>query len=906
MSNQSRFQAAVSAALAGATVVTANTRAGRAVRSACESSLFATKKVWRTPDILPFESWLVRLWQEWHLSGHRDLAMLRPVQEWALWDLVVSESARRSSLLNKAGAASCAADAWRLIHRFNIPLSDPAFQTKPETIAFLHWAQAFSSVCTSRDLIDSARLPDALASRLSTTSGLLPKQIFLFGFDELTPQQRQFLIVLKSAGVAVDDYLPDEDLDVSGVRGIPLADSSTELRAAARWAQWILEEDSTVRIGVVVPNLDELRTTVEHIFIEVLHPEFFIAGAPPKPLAFDVSAGPSLADYPLIRTALLTLQLVVESIEINELGVLLRSPYLDHGTEEASRRAIFDSYLRAKAGDMLTLRQVLGLLNHLQGSQYGCPKLQRLFSQLVELAAELPQQMAPSAWTRHVAKLLGAAGWPGNGEGGRLMDSVEFQAHHAWCDLLSEYSTLDLIVESESQPQLCSRIRAMASRKAFRPENNHAPVQVLGHLEASGSVFDHLWVVGLSDDVWPVHGYANACIPMALQREAGVPHCTPGQELAFARLVTARLVRSATDVVMSWPKHEEDRDLRASPLLTGVKLATEEELCGPPTPGWTDLQGDVAFELYQDEIAPVVSPSEVAHRGTSLLELQSNCPFRAFIENRLAGSELETPRMGLNPRVRGMLVEKTLELVWRELHDHATLENIARADLELIVARSADDAIIEIWRVGEEPWQQRYRDLERVRLINLTHEWLEVEKRREPFEVMEYQIPIEVELAGLIVRGVVDRIDRLHDGSHVIIDYKSGAGPYSPAQWAVPRPEKPQLPFYVVSELEKNNDVSAVAYAHVRTGECGLSGYGTRKEILGLGRDMSAIYFGAATFTEHITKWKPELERLITNFLGGNAEVDPRRPPTESRSPCNRCSLPALCHVAQCEDGGNR
>lgn len=906
MTHQGRFQAAVSAALAGATVITANSRTAREVRSASEAQLAAIKKMWRTPDILSLEGWLVRLWQECHLSGSGDLALLRPVQEQALWERVVSESAHTGSLLNKASAASSAADAWRLIHRYHIPLSDSAFQAKPEATAFLQWARDYSAACTAQDLIDSARLPDALASRLNTIAGVLPKQIVFFGFDELTLQQRLLLKALSGAGITAETFLPDEDFDLTAARYVSLADSPTELRAAARWARRMLENNPSARVGVVVPNLAQLHATAEHIFTDVLHPEFFIAGAADRLLAFDVSTGPALADYPVIRSALLALRLAVEAISTIELGALLRSPYLGHGSEEGGRRALFDSYLRAKAGDMLTLQQVLDFLKESRGGWYECPRIQRLFFRLAKLGAKLPPQMAPSMWARQAAELLESAGWPGTGDGGRILNSVEFQAHAAWSDLLSEFFTLDLVVESESPQRLCARLCAMASGQSFRPDNKGAPVQVLGHLEASGVVFDHLWIAGLSDDVWPARGHSNPYIPMALQKDAGVPHCTPAQELAFARLVTARLAQSAPNVIASWPRHEEDRDLRPSPLLASMKITTEEELCGPPTPGWAELQIGVESEFYQDETAPPIPPEEVAHRGTVLLEFQSNCPFRAFIENRLAGAELETPRMGLDPRVRGKLVEKTLELVWRQLRDQFTLNNIARADLERIVLQAVDDAMAEIWPIGTEPWQQRYRALERRRLADLTHEWLEVEKRREHFEVMEHQLPVEVELAGLVVRGVVDRIDRLRDGSRVIIDYKSGAGPYAPGQWSVPRPEKPQLPLYVVSELEKHHDVSAVAYAHVRTGECGLRGYGARKEILGQGKDMSTTYFGTATFPEHITRWKPELERLVENFLGGDAAVDPKRPPTDSKSPCKRCPLPALCHVAQHEDGDTR
>ena len=81
-----------------------------------------------------------------------------------------------------------------------------------------------------------------------------------------------------------------------------------------------------------------------------------------------------------------------------------------------------------------------------------------------------------------------------------------------------------------------------------------APVQVLGTLEAAGLRFYDLWIAGLDDESWPPPASPAPFLPMRMQREAGVPGCSAEQALAFAMLVTDRLLASAPDVASATPR----------------------------------------------------------------------------------------------------------------------------------------------------------------------------------------------------------------------------------------------------------------------------------------------------------------------------------------------------------------
>ena len=65
------------------------------------------------------------------------------------------------------------------------------------------------------------------------------------------------------------------------------------------------------------------------------------------------------------------------------------------------------------------------------------------------------------------------------------------------------------------------RVKRLAAQTLFQPEAPDVPIQVLGVLESAGLEFDHLWVMGLTDEAWPIPARPNPFIPVALQRAAG-------------------------------------------------------------------------------------------------------------------------------------------------------------------------------------------------------------------------------------------------------------------------------------------------------------------------------------------------------------------------------------------------
>jgi hypothetical protein len=125
-------------------------------------------------------------------------------------------------------------------------------------------------------------------------------------------------------------------------------------------------------------------------------------------------------------------------------------------------------------------------------------------------------------------------------------------------------------------------------------------------------------------------------------------------------------------------------------------------------------------------------------------------------------------------------------------------------------------------------------------------------------------------------------MDKLADGTHAIIDYKTGSRA-TPNDWMGERPEEPQLPLYVVSAQEP---VSAVAFAKLKTGDMKFAGFSqNEKEIPGVKP--------AKSWSGLVQYWKTELEGLATGFAEGEASVDPKK----GLATCRNCDLQPLCRV---------
>src|SRR5262249_15288468 len=152
----------------------------------------------------------------------------------------------------------------------------------------------------------------------------------------------------------------------------------------------------------------------------------------------------------------------------------------------------------------------------------------------------------------------------------RALDSAEHQALERWHEALSELSTLDRVLPPMGTRSALLRLEAIVANAVFQPETPVVPVQILGVLESAGLQFDHLWVLGLDDESWPLAVRPNPLLPVAEQRRAGIPQADPITSLEFDRQLTQAWLVAAKEVVVSHAMRRGESELAASPLIAEV------------------------------------------------------------------------------------------------------------------------------------------------------------------------------------------------------------------------------------------------------------------------------------------------------------------------------------------------
>lgn len=881
---------------AQSTLVTPNRRLAAFVRRGFDADRQAAGlATWPSPDILPWGAWVARL--------HADLTRYQPgarlltaAEEQAVWQQAIADSPYADALLDTVATARVAMAAHQLNVAWRLQPEQWVSGRSGDCDAWLAWSESVERRCRTRGWMSPARLVDQVALLLADQPQMAPSHLILIGFDQLTPQERDLLEVLRGAGTAIDERQP-EGVPATVERCEHLS-ADDELAAVAQQTRRLLDADPSLRIGVVVPDLAERRAEVIRLFDDQLEPARAIGASVATARPFNVSLGVPLSDHALVKTALTALRLVRGELPLTEMGALLRSPFLGEADTESSARALLDAGLRERRQltvKFATLKREAAGTERRPGR--ACPALLARLRVWEPLAAEArSRRQLPSAWSVTFVALLSALGWPGE----RTPDSDEFQTWQKWREVVSGLSVLDDVLGTLGLGEALSWLSRLCTDTLFQAESELVPVQILGLLEAAGLTFDHLFVTGMHDEAWPPPARPNPFLPVALQRRRGVPHASADWERGFAERTTTLLCSGATHVVFSHPTRDGDREQRASPLLAGLPLAAPDLPVVVPARNayWHRILAGVHLEQRSDNWAPALSRPHHSAGGANVFRDQAACPFRAFARHRLGAETLAEAGVGIDAASRGLLLHAALAALWGEIGSSGRLLALPPSEVEAAIARAIDAAWVGFLRQpGHDDLSEALIAVERRRMAHLLSAMLDLDRVRPPFIVREVEAPRRLAMNGLEVDGRIDRVDLLPDGVLVIIDYKTGKD--GPAVWANDRPEQPQLPLYAVLE---DGDVGAIAFALLRADGVAYEGVG---ESIAAFDGVDAIekskrFAGEGDWRLLMDRWRARLASLADEFLDGRADVAP----INDELTCRHCDLGSLCRIAEIDNRG--
>ena len=774
-----------------------------------------------------------------------------------LWESVIRQSQLVNANVNPVALARLAAKSWSLLHRWRLSAAQlRQVAVSPDQTAFADWAAGFSAECAARGWITADELPAAYAKRLPELAAKPCESILLSGFADINPTQQQLFDSLINVGVSLQQVATESRR--KSCNRYRYSDQGEELSAAASWARERLQSSPGESVAVLVPDLRERSAEVRRVMMDTLAPDWRReSGNYLAPVS--LSCGQTLGDVGMISAALRLLRLPWQRLPFPEISLLLRSPYLREAREDAMPRAKAELKLRDAGIVDIYARPLAG-------------KIGRWAPDMANLLLESPrwnlgEKRFPSGWAAEFAACLRYWGWPGE----QLPENAEYQAYRAWEKVLDQFAACDGVL-GEVGPAKAHRIlRNLAAQEELQPEAAPAAVQVMGVTEAAGLQFDHLWITGLTADAWPPSGRADALIAASLQRELQMPHSTPAVSKLYADKLLGGLVESCPDPVLSWPGAADGEAALPAPVNIPGLVDADAEFAAAACHLRSIFHASQAVLSTLDDDPPPPAPRGAVKGGAALFARQAVCPARAFAEHRLGVSELPKAVTGLDPRAKGKLMHKALQL-WYRKHP-------GQADLKAQSAEQRAAELAALIRSVVEPLEQKEQGVmavvtaqEALRLQVIIENFFAIELQRLPYTVTGTEESLDgFDIAGLTVDLQLDRLDRLESGELLVIDYKSSE--IKPGRWAPPRPADAQLPLYAIT-----GDYSGIAVGAVSRREVSLKGVCDvdtgAPGIKPVNRHGKA--FEEADWDSLLAEWRSSFNELASEFLNGDFRVNLR------------------------------
>jgi probable DNA repair protein len=862
----------------GGLVVTASDRAARALIAAFHRARQTEGLTsWPAPKILDWRSFARTAWLERSSAEADARLLLSPAQEQALWVDIAGADHSLATLLEgpRVRLADLAMEAHELLcsHATRFLRTQARAGWQQDAAAFSAWLSAFDEICRAGNLLSASRLPLELAPLLERDTAERPP-LLLAGFDRILPVQRE----LFDAWGTWREVSPGEP--AAAVRFHAATDAQTELAACALWCGRKLADNPKARLLVIAQAASARRGEVERAFLEHAGP----ASAP----LFEFSLGVPLNQVALPRAAYLLLRWLAAPIAEHELDWLLSTGYIAGDLKE---NAVLEAFMRAlrRRGLERTQWSLAAFVSQRSATNpLPPPWVERMIEAQRSVSELARRTQSPLEWAELVPRLLEGLHFAG----ARPLSSAEFQAVHRWQQAVETCGSLGFDGRRMRWREFLSQLDRTLAETLFAPESHDAPILIAGPAESAGLTADAVWFLGADEDTWPAGGATHPLLPIEVQREAAMPHATPQLDWELAGVITNRLLAAAPEIHFSYAKATTAAEARPSRLIVPI--------AGEPQPLPAELASGPAPEpltvLFED-FSRIPFPLGKVPGGSSVLTAQSQCPFKAFATARLAAQDWNPAEAGLTASQRGNLLHAVLHSVWagppEGIRTLADLEGLI--DKAAFVAGHVQRALQQELRPHlRERMPRRYLELEEQRLTRLVSEWLDYETTRMDFEVAATEVKRTVAVDGLTLDLRLDRIDRLNDGSQLVIDYKTGN--VSPTCWELPRPDDVQLPLYAGFALEDEEVLGGLVFAKVRTGGLAFAGrVGDAASTLFPGLKGGNTLVKNPLTAEQLLDWRDSIEQLARDFIAGHAEVDPREYPKT----CEYCGLQVLCRIQE-------
>jgi CRISPR/Cas system-associated exonuclease Cas4 (RecB family) len=451
---------------------------------------------------------------------------------------------------------------------------------------------------------------------------------------------------------------------------------------------------------------------------------------------------------------------------------------------------------------------------------------------------------------------------------------------------------------------LTATIHRWIEAQTFAPWTGTDGVRLLDAEAAAFARMDEIHLVGVVESDWPERSSSNIFYPVSLLRDLGWPADADRLTAARARFGDL-LMLPERRVAVSVFTLEEDAIVSPSPFVddvgstglsvertetdSSVRVFTHEALLLQPVRTEVAAQGAAAWLALRTTRTTQADPRYHGTVGArdgivyavSRVERYLECPFKYFAGQVLQLEEEREDESGLSALERGELLHGVFESffeAWRE----RGRSGVSAGDL--------DEALALFEEVAERHLQELPegdRALERTYLLGSAAApglagrafAVEIEQGIGVVErLLEYPFEGAFAFEGnggtqpVRVRGKVDRIDVLDDGSLRVVDYKLGRAP-KPARAL-------QLPIYGICARQRLEAARGERLPIARAGYVAFKEKNAFVDLAGKSGDIdAALGEGQQRFLD-----------AIARIEAGQYPPSPDEPWT-----CNRCGFPHVC-----------
>lgn len=839
------------------------------------------KKIWQSLNIFPFREYIKLLWQDTFDLGllKNSYSLISEFQKQIIFEKIIDNSfSENLNLLNKKISTKIIS-AYNLLKDYEVDYSLLDNYKYREVDSFKALINKYeSNLSIDNNFIDNY---DFIRNLMSLNGSQLkylikPRNILLIGFDELSPLVNNFMNFLKSNDYNIDFINPNNNFDIKcKVNNYKFNDKNSELDGIIDYSLNLIKQDDK-NLTMIVPNLTAVRNDIIKKFSKSFT----------NRQDWNVSGGDFLIETPIINSLFILLEFIFNKKTSIELAQeILRRPFYFNENEEYLGKAKVIANLREfNYSNEISLHEFLKYTKDLT------PIFNKALNNVIDIISNIKNnnfKFYPSEYAKIIMDSANSIGWPGII---RNISSEEYQAIQSFQNALYEINKLDIILKKIDITEYFITLKNYLNNVEFQIEVNEPKVNILGILEGAGLEFENLWFMSLNSDLWPEEPSPNAFLPNEIQRQFNMPHSSFEREYEFASKITTRILNNSKNITTSFYEYENQKQVYPSSFIENfVNKEYLKNQISSQTKSKSKENND-KLEKYEDYIAPKINRKFIKS-AIYALNLQQQCPFRAYAETRLNAKKFQEIKFGITPIDRGNLLHNVMEKIWIHLKSKSGLISFLEkqdSEIKLFIINIINSCLEKLHL--EKNLYQDLCNIEKKRLYKIIIKWLEVESQRNNFYVKYTELEQNVKFENIYFTLRIDRIDtEFHNGleNKIIIDYKISS--QNTSNW-LNNITDIQMPMYYLmlenNKKDNTNNYNGLLYSVINTKEQKFQGYVANDLDFGFG-------IKNIDFDSYKDSWYEQIKTVANQYLNGLSI----KAPVNIDTTCKNCHLKGLCRL---------